>query len=555
VGNNIDSRNNSTNHTWQDLVTELENTINIDRNGLLRVEQKSIRSRQEGHLPLFKHNINLYMNYLCILTKLETIYNGMTHPQKREHIKGTLTLVIRRVIQLRHYFYHNPYWKSTSVLSTSAKSLPQVESWEYLDFNSDAFSTELKFQWNAMQTPIPQFIQDDCKNAKITRNSLVAQYIRSFQCNSGEEYESIGQEATSDNETSFLGSMRNHTPTALELGDYTILEMNAIQNKAATTIQRYTRGYFIRLQQKRNTAWIQMFIGMMDNTFDHDLRETNKKRLADLDERKEYEMRRNKVGYKDALSDLRDEVRRDEGFAMKQDLRAKRIEWVTAKIAETNQVPESLQEFYDSQASNDSTGEPNDQNVLVDYDRLSSALYNSFKDDILKFNMLWANEDESKKNEMFSAALAKDLVVRDQVRAEIQKTVDHELLTNLKRINELDSGKKTKNTSDKTKKGKNGKSKKGKKEKGLPGDKFIDLKGIDTGTIIEKLARYELIEIPQDASMDNFVCSNESKICVDEGYVYPPIPTISEAKRVSTPITLRRQRLIISVAHIISLSL
>lgn len=488
------------------MVNELEQVIEKDHSF----------SDKEGPASSFKQYFVLYLEYLNYLKTLERIYNDLVHPQKREHVRGTLTLIIQRIIQLRHYFFNNPHCDYKS----------QVETWEFLDVDDEAFSPELKFRWSTMETAIPQFLKDDCKTLKMSRNNLVAQCVRRYQLNDDNKQDSVTDGTKYDGTPSLLDKKMS----TFELEDFTKTELNDIRDQAAITIQRNTRGYLIRLHRKRSDEWIKMFIGLMKDPFEYDLGEANKKCLKEIDERKEYTKRKNEIGYKDALTDLRDEVRREEGFAMKQDLRNARIEWVTSKIAETNQVPESLQEFYDTQVQNDASGSAAN-NMPFDHGKFPVTLYKQFKDDILKFNILWRCEDESSKNEVFSTELAKDLVVRDQIRAEIQEIVDNELLRNLKRINQLDCGKKHK-AKDKAKKGKNGKSRKGKKEKGLPGEKIAEMKGIDAGTIIERLVQHGLVEIPQYGQMDDLICSHESKIRA--GGKSLPSATLSEARRVSS---------------------
>lgn len=531
---------------WREIVEEFEGIANADRDGLDRKSSIFCR-RREGPPPLLKHNVDLYLRYLKNLAKLEEIYNSMTHPQKREHIKGTQSLIIKRVLQLRNYFYRNPYWQkpasvsSAEKLYSSGKSYSKAETWEYVDVNSEAFNSEARFDWHITQTQIPRFIRDDCKVIKEERNSLLKQCIRRLQSHS-EEDENVNVREDP------VSNTRIHAPTDLDLGDYTVSEMKAIQNKSATSIQRFVRGYLIRLQSERNARWIKNFIGMMDDSLEGKVRHSNMERLVELDERRDYEKQRNEVDYKDTLSDLFDEIHRDEGFAIKRELRAQRIEWVTKTIAETNQIPESLDEFYESDIKN-----PSGCESTIQHGKMEAILYKAINDHIVKFKTLWAGVETSQYTERFSIPLAKDLVIRDQVKLQIQKSVDQELMTNLKRINDLDtSNKKAKNSVEKTKKSKPGKSKKGKKDKGLPGDKFIELKNMSNNEMMDNLVKYGVLDSPQEISMNDLVCSSEPEIGTDVDEKYQPIPTLSETKRVSLSSILRQYQWIestVSYSH------
>ena len=513
------NNDNSTAVAWQESVAQLENVVDMDRKESTEQQQSTPDGRE---LQIFELNMNFYLKYVGVLLELDSIYNEMTHPQKREFIKGTQTLIIKRIIELRYYFYRNPYLKSVS------GSNIKLESWDYLDFQSDTIPSEYKFKLFSMLTPIPHFIKDDRQSDKLARNHFVAQCLRRFQSNSEDE-----GTANDPNESS-VGADKcilDQSLTALDIGDLSKVEINAIQMNRAITIQRYTRGFLIRLQQKRNKEWIRVFIGLMENDVDLIQKNLNEKRLENLGEEREYMKKRSSTEYIDSLFDLRDEVRRNEGFSIKEDLFAKRIKWVSAKISETNQIPESLQDFYDAPQTSETPNESKDnQNISYVGGKLSSNLYEAFMDNISTFNSLWANEDVSAKNETFSPTLAKDLVAREQVIEEIRKTVDHELLTNLRRLKELDNDAKCKKNADKSKRGEVERKSKRKKEKDLPGDKIPELKGIDSYEIIERLARYNVIQMT-NVSMDKFICSDEFEICDNE--CYPPLPSMQEAKRVS----------------------
>lgn len=400
-----------------------------------------------------------------------------------------------------------------------------------MNLSSDLFSTELKYRWCTIQTPIPHFIRNDAKKMKENRNALVRSYINHYRDNGA------GQRIEEDNDIKLdhvdVDERGIGTVYDIKVIDFSACEINSIREKAVIILQRYIRGYLVRMRTRRNADWIKVFIGMMNDSHENDSNSANKKLLLDLGERKQYEQRRNEIDYQDALEDLSKEVERDEGFALKQELREERIKWVTSQIAETNKIPETLDGFYESIVKARGASEDEDGR---------GATVSLMQNNITKFKLHWAKE-VSYTLASFDVKMAKDLVVRDQVLARIQTVVDHELLTNLKRINSLcnaTASKGNKSNSDKQQKAKNGKPKKGKKkEKGLPGDKILELKNMSNRSILNRLAYYRVLEIPQNESMQDIVCSSDQCQYAKTGDSEYPGATLAETKRVRLSIYIQ----------------
>jgi hypothetical protein len=460
-----------------------------------------------------KERVSMYLKYISLFEQLNAIYIDLTHPQKRDHVMETQILIILRLIQLRNFFYTNPY---------NGQTHDSSHVWEYMNISSDLFSTELKYRWCTMQTPIPHFIRNDAKKMKENRNTLVRSYINHYRENGAGQRIEEGNDFKLDHNVDERGI---RTVYDTEVIDFSACEINSISEKAVIILQRYIRGYLIRMRTQRNADWIVVFIGMMNDSHESDSNATNKKFLLNLGERNQYEQRRNEIDYQDALEDLSREVERDEGFALKQDLREERIKWVTKQIAETNKIPETLDGFYESIVEA--------RGVSEDVAERGTTV-SLMQANIAKFKVHWAKE-ASYSLVSFDVKMAKDLVVRDQVLARIQTVVDHELLTNLKRINSVcnaTASKGNKSSSDKQQKAKNGKSKKGKKEKGLPGDKIPELKNMSNRSILNRLAYYRVLEIPQNESMQDIVCSSDQCLYSNTGDGEYPGATLAETKRV-----------------------
>jgi len=498
--------------TWQETMTILE---------ILEMEVtagSTLKNELRPNLAELRQRVTIYLKYISVFEQLNAIYVDLIHPQKRDHIMETQILIILKLIQLRNFFYTNPYNGQTSNSSEDANRV-----WEYMDLSSDLFSTELKYRWCTTQTPIPHFIRNDAKKMKENRNALVRSYINHYRDNGVEQRPEEDNDIKLDHvnvEEKGIGTVYD-----TEVFDFSACEINSIRDEAVIILQRYIRGYLVRTRTQRNADWIKVFIGMMSDSNENDFKAANKKLLLDLGERKQYEQRRNEIDYQDALEDLSREVERDEGFALKQELREERIKWVTLQIAKTNKIPETLDGFYESIAEARGASEDGDGR---------GATVSLMQNNIAMFKLHWAKE-VSYNLASFDVKMAKDLVVRDQVLSRIQTVVDHELLTNLKRINSLcnaTASKGNKTNADKQQKAKNGKSKKGKKEKGLPGDKISELKNMSNRSILNRLAYYRVLEIPQNESMEDIVCSSDQCHYTKTGDGEYPGATLAETKRV-----------------------
>jgi hypothetical protein len=91
--------------------------------------------------------------------------------------------------------------------------------------------------------------------------------------------------------------------------------------------------------------------------------------------------------------------------------------------------------------------------------------------------------------------MAKDLIVRNQVRAELIPGIDEKLLSNLQKIKATQEGDKKSKKKEKTTKGKKGGKKKGggKKEKPLPGTKLSEVKDMKVQQMLSCLVQNGLV--------------------------------------------------------------
>ena len=116
------------------------------------------------------------------------------------------------------------------------------------------------------------------------------------------------------------------------------------EDVAASNIQKLFRGYAARVMAAKSRDEELIFIGMKPdyNGVGGDL----ERELDMAHQKRKNEQAENKETYAKAKIDLKEEVRRDEGPSMRDNLRQERHMWVTDYIAESKQIPENLSKFY-----------------------------------------------------------------------------------------------------------------------------------------------------------------------------------------------------------------
>ncbi len=531
----------------------MEETLKLDEELFLNNQDDNAGVNKDPRQ--FENTLKLYMQYLGVLKELDEIYNDTVHPQKRESIKKTEVMVVSRIIQLRHYFVRvNPsYIRSMEKSGGGKNSCPPLMGWEYTNINFHHFSPQFKFKWNASLLPtIPTFFKDKTSRegmARDQRDTLVRGYVK---LKSESDTKKL-QTATSANSTCksptddesgvapsspplVVKKPGNNDSENIILEDYSESEINRIEHRSSTIIQKFVRGFLVRNRCKNKESLLLSMIGMKhpQNLNHQQKQHRDTVRLKELDEKKKFQQTQNEIRYKDAVTELKDEVRRDKGFGMKQFLRSMRIQWATEKINETNQVPDSMSEFYKSQ--NMGEGADLGEESTSPTNKISS-LVSSLKDDISNFSATW-KDPSFEGGDLFDEGLARD-IAQKEIEKELQKDVDEQLLSNFKRIKSLSSNGTSKSTKrgDKSKSKKKSKGKK-KKEKPLPGDKIAELKGIDTGHIVSILVAEDLLKLSDDFPlMKDFICLEESDSSMAKGKESNgadlPYPNLLQVKRVS----------------------
>ena len=178
-------------------------------------------------------------------------------------------------------------------------------------------------------------------------------------------------------------------------------------------------------------------------------------------------------------------------------LREERIRWITEQTVTKHVLPDSLEEFYNKDA--DQIGITNDEKKeLKPLNECIDIYEQRWKGRVIGPDRIISQAVDSE--------MAKDLIVRDQVRAHLTPGIDEKLLSNLQKIKATQDGDKKSKKKDKTAKGKKASKKKGgKKEKPLPGTKLPEIKDMQVQQMLEYLVQSGLIYEYDDHKISNFI--------------------------------------------------
>lgn len=488
------------------------------------VELEACSDEKESTLTIeyvFNHYIRLYFRYITIAQSVEECYDTITHPQKRDDIKEVMVLLVCRIIDLRHKIV---MWNPACVDATKKRATrDDCYPWEYIDLHK--YATTLRLRPNSFETPIPSFFQDDELQKQHERDLLVEGYMQlKLSVNSlpveDKRLEKEKIEDQSNNQEVELGpEAKVHMAYDTSFRDSIVR-----RTKCATTIQKYFRGHLVRCEIQNNIATERRFIGMSTRD-DIDITKLKQKVDDMCNKRKQIQI---EIGeeYKEALVVLRDLVKREKLFDMQQSLMKERVEWVTEQIGQTNEIPDSLDEFYKNKTATGGTSETESDPV----GRLNSdhkpvmerpiELLTMIRNQLSRYKKKWDENDQEKEGKRLSSNfdenLAKNIIVSDELYGEATTVVDNILMTNLRRIKALQSTTSSnaksnnKKGGDKKKKGKSSKSKG--KGKSLPGEKIQEINTMDTAHMLSVLIENKIINNVNNLKINDFIGS-ELPLC------------------------------------------
>lgn len=513
---------------WNESISELKK--------LVQEEETHDDAKPVSIDDAFHHFAKLYIRYTIISSDLNTCYDSAVQPQKRLDIKNTLAYVIARIINLRHLLSK---WcpPNPDVLAKGGIQAPFP--WEYLDLNKEL--RELAVPPSKLETSAPVFFREEQKEASRHRNSTVD---RLMQEKFGSEVspleeknwvvvESMAEEAHVD-AIEVVEEPNEHDKVSNKVSVETLPE------KAAAKIQSIVRGRISRKKTEEHKQWLDSFVGLCSCSSDRAELGKLELNITDIRHQRQQEQEYCKESYESDLHRLKDVVREEEGFAMQNDLREERIQWITEHTISKNTLPDSFEGFYAKDALTDKESEDKQEDRSKQKDSTKGgkdtakkskdkksadveeierpvlvapqALLDPLRDCIQIYEERWMHRivgPDRVKSQYHDAEMAKDLIIRKKVKTELTKDVEEKLLSNILKIKAMQetNTKKAKSKKDGKGKGKKAKGKKagGKKEKPLPGAKIPGMKEMSVDEMLSVLVQNGLVCTPQERTINDFI--------------------------------------------------
>jgi len=471
----------------------------------------------------------------------------VVQPQKRIDIKKTLELIICRVVNLRFLLvkWHPP---NSDVIVKNGGIQPSFP-WEYLDITKEL--QELSISPSQLITCTPSYFKEDQLEVLNKRNANVVSLLQETFGNEVRllEEKSWLVESSSSLATDAADAAADVASSSVDVEDNTIAllaeeeptlhddtnEKNPLsEQEAATKVQSTIRGHQSRNKTSEYKVWLDNLVGLSnDNSSDTKnelhLLENN---LSENHQQRYQEQKYCKESYENDLHRLKNVVKEEEGFNMSNQLRDERTKWITDYTIKNNSLPDSFEDFYkkdlpptdedDDKENKDAKGSKQKKDASADkkskdkkdaieeVERPTLAapqtILDPLKESIQIYEERWMHRtvgEDRIKSQSHDVEMAKDLIVRDQVRSELTIGVEEKLLSNILKIKDMQEAANTKKS--KSKKGKDGKGKKkggkkagGKKEKPLPGAKLPGMKDMSVDEMLSILVKNGLVSLPDE---------------------------------------------------------
>ena len=441
----------------------------------------------------YMQHASRYVRYMLALVDLNKVYNGLVQAQKRLDVKTTIEHVISRIILLR------------ACLTESSHDVP----------NLGPTLVELKISPSQLEAVVPLIITERTESfstriAKIVANntSPATSETTSDTTSHNEESDLVDPDRVDCEATLSDDGMKheiNSQTIGVPLADRKESATNVTDdNDAASKITSVCRGYITRKKVTNDRVELDNFIGLSNSNKEDELNQLEKD-IAKVNHQRSQERNHCEQSYEMALKELKDIVLAEEAFAMQMELREERIKWITEQTVTNHELPNTLEGFYSKDAEKEGVTDKKELKAL--------------KECISTFDQRWKGRvvgSERIKSQAVDVEMAKDLILRNQVRSELTPGIDEKLLCNLQKIKAShDTGKKSKK---KEKKGK-GKSNKGgkkkgggKKEKPLPGSKLPEVKNMQVNEMLKCLIQDNLIyEYDETQKLTDFIGTFEAR--------------------------------------------
>eukprot|EP00743_Colponemidia_sp_Colp-15_P001010 GILK01001116.1.p1 GENE.GILK01001116.1~~GILK01001116.1.p1 ORF type:complete len:850 (-),score=212.62 GILK01001116.1:85-2634(-) len=483
---------------WQDAMAELLEQVQVEQ---LPGEpgDRGPQAQSWTQYEWFQHYACLYIKYLQIYRKLEESYDQIVQPQKRRHIKQVLESTMARICQIKsELVFFNPRPKSDYV-------------------HLDDVLVDLKLNPDILEISVPKFFLEDNRDELERRTQLLNGCLLQFQGVDDPDVESkedpfamdfsfdVAVRLIQKNERGRQGRNRgllvySYRRMVMRRDEKAkrIAEGRAPPNErefAATMIQKRWRGFTAKeiVNRLRNEELIFLGMAAPPPKAVDPLKEAENIRLL----RKKYQQD-NEKEYQQALIDLKDVVRTEEGPDMRERMLDDRRNWFIEYQEQTGSLPEEYDEYYKKDEKPPTAETPVEEDSKKDAKKKGGAKTpakanakagkkggkgkkdEAEEEDVMVwkgpstlitdiqqytdvYSTVWENRDEADNFlQKHDVELAKD-VVRPSVDDEIRVTVDEMLKVELENIKATfeEKGKKGKKKKGKKK----AKKKKGKKDK------------------------------------------------------------------------------------------
>jgi hypothetical protein len=507
----------------------------IDRlKRLVEEEESHDQTKPVSINDAYHHFAKLYIQYSIIMSDLNSCYESSVQPQKRLDIKHALELAICRVINLRHLLAK---WCPPNPDVTSLGGSQAPFPWEYFDLDKELI--ELCVSPAELEATTPVFFGEDQKEASQQRNSTIARLQR----------DAVGSKIKQLDETrwgvevvtagaAFDGRSQSEDDSNHSSESKQAISVN-LPERAAAKVQSIVRGHLSRKNTASKKRWLDRFVGLRSSSDTSEVVELEKN-IIDIRERRQQEQQYCQESYENDLHRLKDVVGEEEGFAIESELREERIRWITEHTISKNMLPGSFEEFYaKDNAPDDKENEAKSKNDEDQKGRKSAKdteivtkdekfaeteevehpvlgapqmLLDSLRDCTQIYEERWRHRNVGPgriKSQHNDVEMAKDLIIRDQVKAELTKGVEEKLLSNILKIKAMQEAS-AQNSKSKNKDGKgqgkkaNGK-KAGKKEKPLPGSKLPGMQDMAVDEMLGVLVQHGLIFMPEGHRIKDYI--------------------------------------------------
>lgn len=451
---------------------------------LLQEEEANNPSEEDK----YTHSAKLYILYRLILNDMNKVFDSCVQAQKRIDMKTTIEQIICRVIRLRGHLQ---------------KLTPTTQ-----DDLSNAL-TELRISPSQIEAFTPLLLKED--NESVTARISKMETTPSISLSLEGALDAKGTAALPDNDDDQDAPTSTSQPDEPEIESDSEKE-NIVNNMsddklAATKIQSLYRGSFARKRVSSARQQLDNFIGMSNSNNKEETDQLDAY-IAKMRQQKAQEQSQCLQSYEAEIDRLRSTVLEEEGFSMQMELREERIRWITEQTVAKHTLPDSLDDFYREEANRARLAHDATMTTKEELKPLSECIKiyeQRWKDRVVGPDRITSQAVDSE--------MAKDLIVRSEVKAHLIPSIDKKLLANLQKIKATQEGDKKKpKKKEKPAKGKKaGKKKGGKKEKPLPGEKLPEVKDMQVQEMLECLIQNGFIyEYDNDKVISNFISPFEA---------------------------------------------